>query len=386
MTVYDDLVGQQPVVDELRAAARAAAGARRGEPAIGMTHAWLFIGPPGSGRSSAARAFAAALQCPDEGCGHCQACHTVLEGSHADVEVVATDLLSISIEFVRGLVRRAAMSPSQGRWQVIVVEDVDRLGEDAASVLLKSIEEPTPRTVWLLCAPSIEDVFPTIRSRCRHLLLRTPPADAVTDLLVRRDGVDPAMAAYAARASQGHIGRARRLATDEKARFRRDEVLGLPLRLTGVGACVTAAANLVDQAADEAAESSAGRNEAEVTALRQALGDEGGRKVERRSAAAVKDLERRQKSRDTRLQRDALDRALLDLASFYRDVLLVQNGADVALVNEAYRPAVTRMAERATSEDTLRRVEAVLACREQIALNVDKRLAVEAMALALRTS
>jgi DNA polymerase III subunit delta' len=386
VSVFDDLVDQQPVVDVLRGAVTAAAATLRGEQVAGMTHAWLLTGPPGSGRSSAARAFAAALQCPDGGCGHCRACHTALEGSHADVEVVATDVLTITIDVVRDLVRHGAMSPSQGRWQVLVVEDADRLSEDAASVLLKSIEEPAPRTVWLLCAPSVEDVFPTIRSRCRHLLLRTPSAGAVADLLVRRDGVDPPMAAYAAQAAQGHIGRARHLATDERARLRRDEVMSLPLKLTSVGACVTAAANLVEEAADEAAQSTAGRNEAEVTALRQALGDEGGgRRADRRSAAAVKDLEKRQKTRDTRLQRDSLDRALLDLASFYRDVLTVQTGAGVALVNEPYRTAVTRMAERATPEETLRRVEAVLGCRDRIAANVDRRLAVESMTLALRT-
>lgn len=388
MSVFDELVGQNRVVDELSAAAEAAQAVLRGAPASGMTsgmtHAWLLTGPPGSGRSVAARAFAAALQCQQGGCGQCHACHTALDGNHADVEVVATDQLSIGVRFVRGLVRRAAMSPSQGRWQVIVVEDADRLTEDAADALLKSIEEPAPRTVWVLCAPSLEDVLPTVRSRCRHLVLRSPSTEAITDLLVRRDGVDPAMAAYAARASQGHVGRARRLALDEQARLRRNEALDIPLALDGVGACFTAAANLVEAAAEEAAGVAADTDAAEMVALRQALGDTGDGRLPRGAAGAVKELEQNQKARGTRVQRDSLDRALLDLASFYRDVLAVQWGARVGLVNDTHTHAVTRMAERSTPESTLGRLEAVLACRERIAANVDRRLAVEAMALSLR--
>ena len=226
--VWADLVGQAPTVAILRTAVAAATDAAGGTARPGMTHAWLFTGPPGSGRSTAARAFAAALQCPDQGCGHCPACHTVLAGTHADVDIINTRLLSIGVKDARALVARAARHPAGGRWQVMIVEDADRLTEQAGNALLKAIEEPTPRTIWLLCAPSIDDVLPTIRSRCRHLALRTPPTDAVAEVLVRRDGVDPAMAAFAARAAQGHIGRARRLATDEDARLRRHAVLRLP--------------------------------------------------------------------------------------------------------------------------------------------------------------
>jgi len=385
VSVWDALVGQPAVEAELRSAATAAAGVLRGDTGSGMTNAWLFTGPPGSGRSTAARAFSAALQCPDAGCGHCAACHTVLAGTHADVEVVNTEMLSIGVDLSRPLVRRAALSPSGGRWQVIVMEDADRLTEQACDVLLKSLEEPPPRTVWLLCVPSAEDLVPTIRSRCRVVSLRTPSTAAVATELERRDQVDPAMAAFAARASQGHIGRARRLAGDERARRRRHDVLALPLTVQGVSACLTAAANLVDAAAEEAKEATVSRDSSESEQLRRALGEGTlGRSVPRQAGAAVRELEDRQKVRAKRRQRDALDRALVDLASFYRDVLSLQVGAHVELTNDELRPQLDSVARASTPETTLRRMEAVLGCREAVDANVAPLLAVEAMALALR--
>lgn len=386
--VFDDLVGQEPVVTELRNAVSAAAATLRGESVAGMTHAWLFTGPPGSGRSTAARAFAAALQCPQQGCGACPACHTVLMGTHADVEVVRPSGLSYGVADTRDLVRRAALSPAGGRWQVIVVEDADRLTEDAANALLKAIEEPPPRTVWLLCTPSADDLVPTIRSRCRLMSLRTPPVGAVADVLVRRDGVDPVTAAFAARAAQGHIGRARRLATDERARQRRAEVLRMPVQVGDVGGCLKAAAALVDAAEEEARESTAEVDAAETGDLRRALGEgatgRGVKGLVRGAEGALKDLERRQKARAKRMQRDALDRALVDLISFYRDVLAVQVRSGVSLTNDELRSMVVQMAERSTPEQSLRRVEAILACREAIDANVAPLLAVEAMTLSLR--
>ncbi|MFG3254290.1 DNA polymerase III subunit delta' [Streptomyces sp. NPDC048172] len=401
MAVWDDIVGQERATAQLGAAARdadayvtaEAAGAGSAElSGSSMTHAWLFTGPPGAGRAAAARAFAAALQCvsPDRalggapGCGFCEGCHTAMVGTHADVEVVRTDLLTIGVKETRDLVRRAQMSPAGGRWQVIVLEDGDRLTEGAGNVLLKAVEEPAPRTVWLLCAPSTEDVLPTIRSRCRHLSLRTPPVDAVADLLMRRDGIEPEMAAYAARATQGHIDHALRLATDERARARREAVLKLPGRVDDVGAALRAAQELIDAATEDAKQVAEELDAKETEALRAALGGAEGKRMPRGTAGAMKELEDKQKRRSTRTQRDSLDLALTDLTGFYRDVLARQLGSEVALAHTDSADTVRRLATTSGPEQTLRRIEAVLECRRALDRNVAPLLAVESMTMALR--
>ena len=382
MTVFDDLVGQGPVVAQLQAAVTAAR-----EGTGGMTHAWLFTGPPGSGVQTAATAFAAALQCLEEpaGCGHCANCHQVLQGTHADLEVVRPQGLSYSVKETRALVMRAASSPSGGRWRVVLFEDADRATEAAANALLKAIEEPPPRTVWLLCAPSPDDLVMTIRSRCRLVTLRTPPADAVRDLLVQRDGVEYELASAAARAAQGDIGRARRLAGDPSARQRRQDVLAVPARLTAVGPAVMAAEALVKGAEAEAKALTEELNESETAAMRQALGESAKGRMPRGTAGAMKELEDRQKSRATRLKRDALDRTLLDLASFYRDVLTLRFGASVPVVNTDRLPELQAYARKLSAEAAIRRLDAIMACRRRLAANVNPLLAVEAMMLELRT-
>ena len=392
MSAFDGLVGQERVVEQLRAAARDAQSVVAGGSgtAGGMTHAWLFTGPPGSGRSIAARAFSAALQCTSggAGCGHCEGCAQALGGAHPDVAMVVPEGLSISVKEAREIIVRSSRRPTRGRWQVTLVEDADRLTEEASNALLKALEEPPPRSVLLLSAPSVEDLLPTIRSRCRLAPLRTPPSEAVARVLVERDGVDPAMAAFAAQAAQGHIGRAKRLATDEEARRERRDVLSLPRSLQGVGSALVAARDLVDAAQAEAERLTRGRDADEKESLSTALGAGAtGKGVTgaRGSAGALKELEKRQKSRGTRTSRDALDRALVDLAAFYRDVLQLQLSTGQDLVHGDLGEQAAVIARATTPESTLRRIDAVLACREALDGNVAPLLAVEAMALALRT-
>ena len=390
-TVWFQVVGQPEGVAVLRAAARAAAEVVEGSGAgSGMSHAWLFTGPPGSGRSVAARAFAASLECETgEGCGRCPGCRTTMAGTHADVRLVVPEGLSISVAEMRALVQTAARRPTGGRWQVVIIEDADRLTEGAANALLKAVEEPPARTVFLLCAPSDhpDDVPVTIRSRCRLIALRTPDAAAIAEVLRVRDGLDEETATWAASVCGGHVGRARRLATDQAARERRAAVLRIPLHLRRLSDVFDCADDLVKTAEADATGVSEARDEAEKEALKTAMGHGGTGKgaaaAGRGSAGAIKELERRQKSRATRTQRDALDLALVDLAGFYRDVLITTSRAPAALAHPDHRADVQQAAAAWSGESTLRRLEAVLACREAIELNVKPRIAVEAMLTAL---
>jgi DNA polymerase-3 subunit delta' len=398
VTVWDDVVGQEAATATLKhavsAAARMVEAGPGAAPVAGMTHAWLLTGPPGSGRSTAARAFAAALQCPEGGCGHCKPCLTALAGTHADVSLIATEHVQLRVDDVRPLITTAQRSPSAGRWRVIVIEDADRLNDSSGNVLLKAIEEPPPRTVWLLCAPSADDVLVTIRSRCRRVGLRIPPVDAVAALLVRRDGADPAVAAFAARSAQSHIGLARRLALDEGARIRRREVLKLPAKLNSVGAAVLAAGHLVEVAAEESKARTSERDAVERAALLHSLGAEGLSTLPPAVRSQVRQLEENQKRRATRAQRDVLDRSLVDLLSLYRDVLVLQFRAGeagdsmdgVELVNAELADLLWSEAQASTPIATLRRMEAIGLARERIEANVHPLLAVEALMVQLRVA
>lgn len=371
MSVWDELVGQEPVVDSLRGVI---------DDPSRMTHAWLFTGPPGSGRSNAALAMAAALQCEAGGCGHCETCAMSAAGTHPDITVIKTDGLSIGIDVVREYVRRAALRPSLGRRQVLIVEDADRLTDAAANALLKSIEEPAPRSVWMLCATAAEDVMITIRSRCRSVLLRTPPVEAIAGLLERRDGIDPSAARAAASASQGHIGRAKVLASDPAARERRRAILALPLKVNSLGACLDAAKEIVDEAATRTNDFADTADVAELERLREAWGvqERGGRRPAG-YAGARSALEKDQKRRRTRLSRDGIDGVLIDLLGFCRDVMAVQVAPGTDLVNADVAADINTAAERWTPESTLRRIEAIVACREALDANAAPQLALERM-------
>jgi DNA polymerase III subunit delta' len=374
-SVWSTLVGQQHAIATLR---RAVAG-------HGMTHAWLFTGPPGSGRSNAAMAFAAALQCERGGCGQCHACQTVLAGSHSDVSITRTETAVIKVDGIRELVLRSALAPAQQRWQIMIVEDADRLNESSGNALLKAIEEPSPRTLWLLCAPTVEDVLPTIRSRCRNVVLSTPSAAEVSGFLVARHGIDPALAAYAARASQGHIGRARALAVDEDTRNRRREVVSIPAGLTSLGACMNAAANLVDIAKLETEAVGEQVNSREREELDAVFGSDRKARTSRSYKAALSQLTESQKQRAKRRTLDVVDRCLMDLISVYRDVIALQTGAPGDLVNEEMRGEVAGLARQSTPEQNLRRIDAVFAARDKmLEFQVPPLLALESMMLSLR--
>ncbi|MDP2287584.1 MAG: DNA polymerase III subunit delta' [Actinomycetota bacterium] len=386
--IWQVLIGQDDVVAKLERAVHDAELMTRGEPGPAMTHAWLFTGPPGSGRSNAATCFAAALVCNEGGCGECQACRNAPTDGHPDVDIVRPQGLSYGVDEARDLIKQAAMSPTMSQWHVVVVEDADRLTDQAVNVLLKAIEEPPPHTVWILCAPSAEDVLPTILSRTRHVVLRTPATKVVMEALIDRYGVDAAVASFAARASQGHIGRARALATDEHARLRRHEVLRIPMQLHDLPACFTHAANLLEAANLDAKSITDPLDEHEQVQLRKAFGADSDMRLKgqlkRSLDSAVRQLEAQQKRRRTRTIRDQVDRALVDLLGLYRDVLLLQTNADLALINEEMRPVLSQLAAQGQQQDTGRRLLAVNYTRKQIDANVTPLIALEALMVELK--
>jgi DNA polymerase-3 subunit delta' len=387
-SIWDSLVGQDDIVTSLERAVVDAERRTRGEPGPAMTHAWLFTGPPGSGRSTAAACFAAALVCPEGGCGVCQACRTAPLGGHPDVDMVRPEGVSYLVKEARALVMTSELSPAKSFWHVMVVEDADRLTDAAVNALLKSIEEPPPHTVWILCAPSVEDVLPTIVSRARHVALRTPSARDVADLLVERYAVDRAIAAFAARASQGHIGRAKALATDEHARLRRQDVLRIPLQLHDIPSCFMNAANLISAATEDAKAITDPIDEFEDEQLASAYGAGGDVRIKgqlkKSMDAAAKELAKRQKTRSTRTVRDQIDRALVDLMGLYRDVLLIQVDSGVPLINEEMRPQLTQLARQGVANDTGRRLRAISYARAQVQANVTPLLAMESLMIELK--
>lgn len=387
--VFSDVVGQPAA---LSVCGRAVEAAAAGPGAVGaaMTHSWLFTGPPGSGRSVLARAFAAALQCDSGGCGQCQSCRSVMAGTHSDVLVVNTEGLSIKIEVVRSIVQRSASAPSVGRWQIVLVEDADRLGERAFNVLLKAIEEPSPHTVFLLCAPSAhpDDVPVTIRSRCRVINLVSPSAAAIAHVLIDRDGIDAQQAKWAAAVCAGHVGRARALARNPQAREQRERLLEIPTSLRRFKDVFFYAAELLAAAKQRADERADALDATELAELKTAMGAGGTGKgaagATRGMAGAIKDLENRQKARKTRTTRDVLDSALMDLSGFYRDVLTVASGAKVDLLNPDIVQRINQAASLLGAAGALERIDHVLACRVALARNVKPDIAIENLMMQLR--
>lgn len=386
MTVFASLIGQDHAIEQFARAAADAARVVIGERGDAMSHAWLVTGPPGSGRSTLSLAFAAALVCPQGGCGTCATCHSVLAGVHPDVEHVVPEGVIYSTDDAEALVERASLSPRQSPWHVIVVEDFDRFQLNAVPKLLKAIEEPPAQTVWVLCAPTAEDVLPTIRSRCRHVLLNSPTIEQVAAQLQDRFGVDHALAEFAARAAQGHIGRARALATDGLVRERRAQVLATPASLRKVSSAFEAAASLVESVSADVEAAVAPLEQQDEAAVRTAFGDgaEGVKSIQRLIKREMKDAESRFKARRRRMVADHYDRALLDLTGYYRDVLVILTGSGVPLVNEELRADIERVASVSDVPTTLARIDAIRETRDNLLANVAPLAAFESLFVCLR--
>ena len=375
--IWRELFGQADAIAQLELAVKT-----RDQ---GVQHAWLMTGPPGSGRSNMAVAFAAALLCAEGGCGTCRSCTLAMSGNHPDIDVLTTEKVGISIEEVRNLVLSAQMGGSMGRYRIMIIEDADRMAERSSNVLLKALEEPPPGTVWILCAPSEADMLPTIRSRVRRITLKTPAVEEVAQLLVERDSIDRALAMTVAAEAQSHIGMARRLATSVDARGRRKDTLVAALDIDSVTNAMFTADRWIDLARRDAEALTTERDSEEREELLRVLGVEDTSKLPPYARADVKVLEESQKRRATRSLRDGLDRILVDLLSLYRDVLMLQLVAEVPLVNEGLKTQISSVANRSTAQQSLEKLRQIELARTRIAANVKDQMVLEALAVNLRT-
>jgi len=374
--VWSELLGQPEAVSQLRIAVA--------DKDAGLQHAWLITGPPGSGRSNAAAAFAAALLCDEGGCGDCKSCRMVGLGSHPDVTVLATEKVIISIEEIRNLVAASYFGGSISKYQIMIIEDADRMAERSSNVLLKTLEEPPAGTIWILCAPSEADMLPTIRSRVRRVALKQPSSQTVADLLVARDGINPSLALQVAAEAQGHIGMALRLATSSEARARRKETLVAAMQIDSIPKAMFTAERWLELARKDADALTAEKDSEEKSALLATLGIPEGGAVPPALRTDIKTLEEAQKRRATRSLRDGIDRILVDLMSLYRDVLIIQLSAAAELVNADLRSQIEEIAAATNPAQTITKLEAISQARVRIGSNVRDLMVLESLSVALR--
>lgn len=370
MKVWQELLGQPEAIEQLR---RVVAVKNSG-----FQHSWLFTGPAGSGRSTLARAFAAALQCDQDGCGECSSCRLIAADAHPDVRLLVTDKVIISIEEVRQLVQFAALGSSVGKYRIVIIEDADRMSERTSNVLLKALEEPQERTVWILCAPSAADMLPTIRSRTRNVVLRLPSTEEVAQLLIQRDGVKEDLALASARQAQQHVGMARRLALSPDARARRMDTLRELVSIKNLSGAMATAERLLAIAKKDAESSSDEKNEQERAKLLNAYGLEEG-KIPPNLRSEFKQLEENQKRRNTRAMRDGIDRILTDMESLFRDILSLQLGAEAPLINEELWSEIEQRAQATSAENSIKVLEAITLSRSRLESNVRDLVVLESL-------
>ena len=382
MALWDDLTGQSEAISVVAAAASASALGGSGDSS--MTHSWLITGPPGSGRSNLAYAFATALLSTGDEEQDAATARQVAARTHPDLGVLSTEKVIITMEEVKNAVATSQFSPSVGRYRVMIIEDADRMVERTSNVLLKALEEPPPRTVWILCAPSAADLIPTIRSRVRTVRLRVPSVDEVAELIANRDGIDLPTATRAAREAQSHIGMAHRLATNADARERRAKTLEIALGIRTVSNAVVAAASLLALATDDAKSITEEKDAEERESALRSLGIAPGGTIPPQLRVQIKNLEEDQKRRATRSLRDGIDRIMVDLLSLYRDILLLQLGVESEPINLSIHSKLLTAAASGTAQETLATMDAIATARRRIESNVSPALALEAMLISAR--
>ena len=347
-------------------------------------HAWLFTGPPGSGRSQLALAFAASMLCADSGCGTCNSCQMIQSRNHPDVQVLNTERVLISIDEVTEFIEKSIQMPAIGKYRIMVIEDADRMSERTSNLLLKSLEEPPKGTIWMICAPSEADLLPTIRSRVRRVQLKVPTVEAVAQLLVEKYGIGLQLAQQSAAQAQSHVGMARRLASNAGARDRRSQALKAVLSITDIPSAMAVSDTLAKLAESDGAQLTAEQDEAERKALFLAMGVSEESKLNPSSRAQLRRLEESQKRRATRSKRDGLDRILIDLMGLYRDVLTVQLGAGEPLINVDLVQEITKLANESSQAQSIHNIEEIEKVRNRMERNVRDVYLLDSLAVTFR--